>query len=70
MLLQLLRETLQVCSLEGRLRTVEGVRSELMLLFTMMEELASAPLTHTLKPIRQHIDDIVVPFEQLEPIHT
>ena len=39
------------------------------LLFTMMEELDSAPLTHTLKPIRQHIDDIVVPFEQVEAIH-
>ena len=68
-LLQLLRETLQVCSPEGRLRTVEGVRSELMLLFTMMEELDSAPPTHTLKPIREHIDDIVVPFEHVEAIH-
>jgi hypothetical protein len=70
LLLQLLRETLQVCSSEGRLRSVEGVRSELTLLLTMMEALDSAPLTDTLKPIREHIDDIVVPFEQAEVIHT
>ena len=70
LLLQLLRETLQVCSPEGRLRSVEGVRSELTLLLTMMEALDSAPLTHTLKPIREHIDEIVVPFEQAEVIHT
>ena len=69
LLLQLLRETLQVCSWEGRLRTVEGVRSELMLLFTMMDALNEAPLTHTLEPIREHIDDILVPFEQVEVIH-
>ncbi|MFH1632929.1 MAG: hypothetical protein ABIG63_02825, partial [Chloroflexota bacterium] len=69
LLLQLLRETLQLCSWEGRLRTVEGVRSELMLLFTMMETLEEAPLTDTLKPIREHIDDILVPFEQVEVIH-
>lgn len=70
LLLQLLRETLQICSSEGRLRSVEGVRSELTLLFTMMEALDSASLTNTLKPIREHIDDIVVPFEQTERIHT
>ena len=69
LLLQLLRETLQICSGEGRLRTVEGVRSELTLLFTMMEELDEAPLTDTLKPVREHIDDILVPFEQTEAIH-
>ena len=68
-LLELLRETLQICSPEGRLRTVEGVRWELTLLFTMMEELDEAPLTDTLKPVREHIDDILVPFEQTEVIH-
>ena len=69
LLLQLLRETLQICSSEGRLRSVESVRSELTLLFTLMDALDSASLTHTLKPIREHIDDIVVPFEQAEGIH-
>ena len=69
LLLQLLRETLQICSVEGRLRTVEGVRSELTLLFTMMEALGEASLTDTLKPVREHIDDILVPFKQAEVIH-
>ena len=58
MLLHLLRETLQLCSPHGRLRTVENVRSELTLLFDMIEDLNCAALTHTLQPIRTHIDDI------------
>ena len=68
LLLQLLRETLHVCSAQGRLRTVEGVRCELTLLVTMMEALNQASLTHTLKPIGAHIDDILVPFEHVEAI--
>src|SRR5713226_2395589 len=48
MLLHLLREALQLCSPHGRLRTVENVRSELTLLFDMIEELNCAALTHTL----------------------
>lgn len=43
LLLQLLRETLQVCSPEGKLRSAEGVRSELTVLLTMMEALDSPP---------------------------
>jgi len=70
MLLHLLRETLQLCSPHGRLRTVENVRSELTLLFDMIAELNCAALTHTLQPIRTHIDDILVPFAQAEAIHT
>lgn len=69
LLLHLLRETLQICSLEGRLRTKENVRCELTLLLSMMEELSDATLTETLKPIREHIQDILVPFEQVEAIH-
>src|SRR5256886_828229 len=67
-LLHLLREALQLCSPQGRLRTVENVRSELSLLFDMIAALDCAAITHTLKPIRQHIDDIVVPFQQAEAI--
>jgi hypothetical protein len=67
-LLHLLREALQLCSPYGRLRTPEGVRAELTLLFDMIEALDYAPMTHTLKPIRQHLDDILVPFKQAEAI--
>ncbi len=67
-LLHLLREALQFCSPQGRLRPVENVRSELSLLFDMIAALDCAAMTHTLKPIRQHIDAIVVPFQQAEAI--
>jgi hypothetical protein len=69
MLLHLLREALQLCSPHGRLRTVENVRSELTLLFDMIAELDCAAITHTLKPLRTALDDIVVPFAQAEAIH-
>jgi len=68
LLLHLLQETLYLCSPEGKLRTADGVRSELTVLFTWMEAMNDPPLTRTLKPLRQHLDDIVVPFEQLEAI--
>src|SRR2546428_1669807 len=67
-LLHLLREALQLCSSQGRLRTVENVRSELSLLYDMIAALDCAAITHTLKPIHTHIDDIVVPFKQVEAI--
>ena len=70
LLLHLLREALQLCSPHGRLRTVENVRSELMLLLDMIAELDCAAITKTLKPIYTHIDDIVVPFKQVEAIAT
>jgi hypothetical protein len=68
MLLHLLREALQLCSPHGRLRTQQDVRSELTLLFDMIAELDCAAVTTTLKPIRTHLDDIVVPFAQAEAI--
>jgi hypothetical protein len=68
LLLNLLRDTLHICSPHGKLRTPAGVRSELTLLLDMIEELDSAAITPTLKPIRQHLDDIVVPFHQAEAI--
>jgi hypothetical protein len=70
MLLHLLREALQLCSPHGRLRTQQDVRSELTLLLDMMAELDCAAVTTTLKPIRTHLDDIVVPFAQAEAIDT
>ena len=68
MLLHWLREALQLCSDHGRLRTQEDVRSELILLLDMIQELDCVALTCTLKPIRKHIDDILVPFKQAEHI--
>src|SRR5262249_14457463 len=68
--LPLLREALPVCSPYGSLRTQENVRSELLLLFDMIKELDCTAITHTLTPIRTHIDDIVVPFKHTEAIAT
>ena len=65
-LLHLLREALHVCSPHGRLRTREGVRAELTRLFEMIAELDCAAITATLKPLYQHLDDLVAPFAQAE----
>ena len=67
-LLQLLREALQLCSPAGKLRTVDGGRAELTLLLHMIEALDCAALSPLLKSIHNHIDDIVVPFAQAEKI--
>ena len=67
-LLHVLREALHVCSPHGRLRTQETVRAELTRLFNMIEALDCAAMTHALKPIRTHIDDLVVPLKQAEAI--
>ena len=67
-LLHLLREAVQLCSPQGRLRTVENVRAELSLLCDMIAALDCAAITHALKPMRQHLDDLVVPFKQAEAI--
>jgi len=69
-LLHLLRETLHVCSPQGKLRTVEGVRLALTLLLDMIEEIDCVALSKILKPIKAHIDDILVPFEQSEAIYS
>lgn len=68
MLLHLLRETLHICSPQGRLRTVEGVCAELTLLFDMIAELDCAAIPHTLTPLHKHMDDMLVPFAQAEAI--
>ncbi len=67
LLLQWLRETLHLCSPLGRLRTVEGVRSDLLCLLDMIQEVDDEKLAKRLKPIRSHLDDILVPFEQQFP---
>jgi hypothetical protein len=68
LLLHLLREALLICLPHGRLRTSENVRTELTLLFHMIEALDCAAITHTLTPLQQHIDDLVVPFKHAETI--
>jgi hypothetical protein len=70
LLLHLLREALHVCSPHGTLRTQENVRSELTMVFDMLEALDCATITQTLKPLRTHIDDLLVPFQQVDAIAT
>jgi hypothetical protein len=53
----------------GRLRTVEDVRSDLTLRLSLIEEIDDEKLPKLLKSIRSHIDDILVPFRQVELIH-
>jgi len=65
----LLRETFHLCSDLGRLHTVEGVRSDLTLLLSLMEEMEEEKLPKLLQPIRSHMDDIFVPFRQVELMH-
>ena len=63
-------EALQLCSPHGRLRTPQDVRSELTLLFDLIAALDCAAVATALKPIRTHLDDILVPFAQAEAIDT
>ena len=70
-LLCMLSEALHLCSDSGRLRTVEGVRSDLTLILNLIEEeINDEKLPKLLKPIRSHLDDLLVPFRQVERIHT
>src|SRR5215470_1382906 len=69
LLLHLLRDALHLCSPFGRLRTVAGVRSELMILLSLIEEIDDTVLPKLLPPIRSHLDEILAPFEQAESMH-
>ena len=69
MLLQLLREALQLCTSQGKLRTKEGVYAELTLLFQLLKELDDAALHKILHPLQSHLDDIVVPYQQAEMMY-
>lgn len=69
-LLGMLSEALYLCSNLGRLRTVEGVRSDLSVILSLMEDINDEKLPKLLKSIRAHMDDIVVPFRQVERLHT
>jgi len=69
LLLHLLRDAFHLCSPCGRLRTAQGVRSELMSLLSLIEEIEDAVLPKLLKSIRSHLDEIVAPFEQAASMH-
>ncbi len=69
LLLHLLRDALHLCSPFGRLRTAQGVRSELTSLLSLIAEIEDAVLPKLLKSIRSHLDDIVAPFEQAASLH-
>ena len=68
LLRHLLRDALHLGSPFGRLRTVAGVRSELMLLLSLSEEIDDAVLLKLLHPIRSHLDESLAPFAQAESI--
>ncbi len=70
LLLHLLHDALHLCSPCGRLRTVAGVRSELRLLCSLIEEIDAAMLPKLLQPLRSHLDDIFAPVGQAEAMHT
>src|SRR5260370_18987994 len=53
LLLHLLRDALHLCSPFGRLRTVAGVRAELMVLLSLIEEIDDAVLPKLLSPYGQ-----------------
>jgi hypothetical protein len=56
----MLSESLYLCSSSGRLRTVEGVRSDLTLILNLIEEeINDDQIPKLLKPIRSHIDDLL-----------
>ncbi len=69
LLLHLLSETLHFCSDSGRLRTVEAVGSDVSVILSLIQEIDDEKLPKLLKPIRSHLDDICVPFRQVESIH-
>ena len=70
LLLRMISETLYLCSNWGRLRTVEGVRSDLTVILSLMADINDGKLAKLLKAIGAHMDDILVPFGQVERIHT
>ncbi len=69
LLLHLLSETLHFCSDSGRLRTVEAVGSDVSVILSLIQEIDDEKLPKLLKPIRSHLDDICVPFRQVESMH-
>ena len=70
LLLRMLRETLYLCSNWGRLRTVAGVRSALTVILSLMADINDDKLAKLLKAIGAHMEDSLVPFGQVERIHT
>jgi hypothetical protein len=70
LLLRMISETLYLGSNWGWLRTVEGVRSDLTVILSLMADINDGKLAKLLKAIGAPMDDILVPFGQVERIHT
>jgi hypothetical protein len=68
LLLHLLREALHLCSPQGRLRTPAHVRSELLILFDMMDALDSAALRQALTSLRRHLAALFGPVNHPEAL--
>jgi hypothetical protein len=47
----------------------QEVCSDLTHLFSLIEDVDDQKLAKLLKPIRSHLDDLLVPFEQMESVH-
>ena len=69
LLLHLLSDTLHLCSDAGRLRTVEAVRADVSVILSLMQEIDDEKLPKLLTSLRAHLDDICVPFRQVESVH-
>ncbi|MGK5094671.1 hypothetical protein WDW89_21990 [Deltaproteobacteria bacterium TL4] len=67
-LTQLLREILQFCSPQGG-RPRDEVKSQLWSVFDLIEEIDHPAIKDMIKSLNDHLDDILVPFGELDKIH-
>jgi hypothetical protein len=67
--LHLLHDAFHRCSPCGRLRTIAGVRSELLRLCSLSAESDAALRPKLRQPLRSHLDAIFAPFGQAEATH-
>lgn len=68
-LTQTLQEILQLCASNGVLKSKTQVKSQLEAVLAMIEELDHVAIKGIVKPLKKHLDDILVPFEQLDKIY-
>ena len=69
LLLDLLRDAFHLCSASGKRRKPQGVRAELTRLVPRIADLDCAALSTAITPIRDQLDDMVVPFEHAQVLH-
>jgi len=68
-LTQTLQEILQLCAPNGVLKSKTQVQSQLEAVLALIEEVDHFALKALVKTLKKHIDDILVPFEQLDNIY-